>query len=289
MAEQLFQTMHPRTKRLFALLAAALLGSPGLWALPPATYTLVAGDGVDTLQTTSGTYLGVPVTLSASSTVGGTSQASVTVTGGPDPSIVAASSSTNRRDPGANATLIYNFEVTGTSANVPLVFNGTYSQNLTYVAGIDPSVLGIYSDATGGSQTGLQVLFQTSPSYSGTSYRLQSVNSGLYVVSSSSGYLPMTGFGSVTINQTAYVAPNYVYSVRMVSGVYDYTTYSPNSVTLDPTIAIDPAFLAANPGVTLSFSPDFAAAIPEPSTDVALSGLAVLGFAAYRRRHRHAS
>jgi hypothetical protein len=60
------------------------------------------------------------------------------------------------------------------------------------------------------------------------------------------------------------------------------------SASLDPTIEIDPAFLAANPGYSLVFSPGFApplsSAVPEPSTwAILILGFAGLGYAGWRQ------
>ena len=64
--------------------------------------------------------------------------------------------------------------------------------------------------------------------------------------------------------------------------------FSGMSASVDPTIEIDPAFLASNPGYSLVFSPGFApppsAAIPEPTTWATLIvGFAGLGYAGWRR------
>jgi hypothetical protein len=61
------------------------------------------------------------------------------------------------------------------------------------------------------------------------------------------------------------------------------------SATTDPILAIDPTFLAANPGYSLTFSPGFvvSSGVPEASTwAMLICGFAGLGYAGWQRGRR---
>lgn len=267
----------------------AILGTLGLagvclfpligLAQPSATYSLntIIYEPNTISDPVSGTAGSTPLNISSGvsqSLYHASASGSATIVGGSDP-VLTATAVNGGEYAVATATLDYYFQVNSSgSANVPLDIAGTYiDSDGTYSAG---SAI-ITSQTTYSSGGGIYV-FRANISGSGYSsdYTTSYLGQGLQ----SSGSL--TGNDTINWATTIYVVPNQVFELELY-----VNTNSEGGGTataeLDPTVGIDPTFLAANPGDTMSFSPGFSA-VPEPSIYALVLGAAALGVAAMRRR-----
>jgi hypothetical protein len=93
--------------------------------------------------------------------------------------------------------------------------------------------------------------------------------------------------GSLSDVQFSNEDTNTLYDMQVLASGYSSLGTGNFSATVDPTISIDPTWLASNPGYTLEFSSNLTAAVPEPSAwAMMLLGFAGPGFAGWRRSER---
>jgi hypothetical protein len=95
--------------------------------------------------------------------------------------------------------------------------------------------------------------------------------------------------GTFSIDQTVMIEANFVYGVGASASAT--AVDGTGEASVDPFIEIEPAFLAAHPGLSIEFSPGYitsaGSATPEPSTwAMALTGFAGLGWLARMRRRK---
>jgi len=256
-----------------------------------ATYTLSAqagsfldGAGEYPLMTSS-----VPGTISSSGLDrNGNGTARVTVSPAPDPTLsIYGSAGGPYGGVAADAQIAYYFQVvcdpqtTSCTAVVPVDVTAAITTSfLAY--GTPPGMDGFASgamDVVGNEGEAGDSIYATSPSCSSSTIDNEC---GVDSINTTINVLDMTSASSGP-------AANYVYMYGTVSGDAAGEGGA-ESVTVDPIFTIAPAFLAANPGYTLEFSPGIGntATAPEPSTLSLLLGsvLVAAGIAGRRRLRR---
>lgn len=257
--------------------------------LPPASYSLSAQAGSenpadDPLQilSTSGTV------NSNGSSVNGNAFSSAYASPTPDPS-VAASGEIGAGPFGiatASASLDYYFQVVGPSANVlvPVDITGQIVTNMTAFAGDNGGYgtdlesdgdLQIVSNDVAHLTNGNQEFAPTSPcNENGGGCGVLSVNTSIQVLSSNGG--------------ASDPAASSVYLYAAISGVSQPDGGNAQA-SVDPTLVIDPTFLAANPGYSLVFSQGIGdVPVPLPTSAWLLgSALGLLGLFGARRLAPH--
>jgi PEP-CTERM motif len=173
----------------------------------------------------------------------------------------------------AQAVLNFSYEVVGplgSTAMVPLVFTGGVSLAAS-PAGSTFGTINVFNN------TGLVATIHTClhDLTCGSETAPTLTNYPFTIEANTVGGIGMEVYGIVEVNLS---------QGPIASGSF--------SATADPILAIDPAFLAANPGYTLVFSPGFVVSpsVPEPSTwAMLLVGFAGLGYAGWRRGRRAAA
>jgi hypothetical protein len=250
---------------LAALAAGAILISSPASALPKLNDQLEVNDVLYDLPSfavnscLSGTG---PCSVSASVSDSG----SATVTG----SLDEDENDLVTNDIEAQAVLSFSYEVVGplgSTAMVPLLFTGGVSLsaspaastfgtiNVFNNAGLVAAIHTCLNDLTCGSETAPTL-----------------TNSPFTIEANTVGGIGMEVYGTVAVNLS--LGP-------IASGSFSATT--------DPILAIDPTFLAANPGYSLTFSPGFvvSSGVPEASTwAMLICGFAGLGYAGWQRGRR---
>jgi hypothetical protein len=181
-----------------------------------------------------------------------------TITGGLDPmlhvkvNLNTAAASGQQTD--SYVQLDYYFQVNGPAGNVPLNFVG----NLDYPNPLPPT--------TGG--TSIQAFINMYDSFGDPTNLAYVRNDGTPPVR-----LPASGVPGGNLNQPLLVTANSIYHFRFSLQTQALNENSTYEMTLDPTVTIDPAFAAANPGYTLTFSPGFG---PAPHLQMQSSGTNVI-------------
>ncbi|MGD0961060.1 MAG: hypothetical protein ABSB19_14740 [Methylomonas sp.] len=211
------------------------------------TGSLVYGPALTSVTGTGTTSLGAYTNSASSSLVNG------------DPAVQVSGSSGSW----AQATLVYQYEITGTGGvSVPVILTGA-------VSATDTGVTGAYADA------------QINP---GSAF----ANSGpvLFICSGAlagCGQGVQQNAGSLSFNVTSGV----IESIYMIAEVNSLSATVAGSISAyaDPTIAIDPSFAQYNQ-FSVILSPGVSAAVPLPSPAIfMLSGLLGLGACA-RKNHK---
>jgi len=97
--------------------------------------------------------------------------------------------------------------------------------------------------------------------------------------------MPLSGTLSADFSTTT----DYPNFITLSDGGYAYS-HGAFTAFVDPVITIDPAFLVANPGYSLSFSPNIGGAVPEPGAwAMMLLGFGGLGAVLRNRRRAFAA
>jgi hypothetical protein len=211
-------------------------------------YSLVSSSTADIFDSATVTYT-YPVSGGCASEGGASACAGY----GPD-STVSANTGTAVLHP--SATAYYGFEINGpTDQEVPLIISGTASASVT---------------GNGEGSGGMDLWVYT---FSNT---IQSV----FSYDTSSG--PAPGAFSYTVDWSTDYSSQLIISVGCSAGS-DGTCSS----VIDPTIEISPAFLASNPGYSLSEdATQFPSTAPEPgSLQLLAIGVIGIALAAWRRFH----
>ncbi len=236
-------------KRIFSALTTALIG--GLFAsavqaspvVPAATFEVWAG-------TSNPIYTPGTVTWTGCGADGGCASSSATATAA---LTFSASGNSTGAEAIAYATGDFFYTVTGPSnVYVPLILSASTS---TSASGANTSV---YTD----------INIRNDSTYAGYSFR------------TCAGYLCMAP-SSRSINYAYSLTTNTLGDVSMyASGSSPLGSFT---ATIDPTISIDPGWLALNPGYKVVLSSNITP-VPEPDTyAMMLAGLGLLGFIATRR------
>lgn len=202
----------------------------------------------------------------------GNGTATATILGGPSPFLNVTAMLTSS-DPGiilgGYVKLTIYFEVLGPAGmSVPMDFLG----NVTYSPGTLPS-----------PASGIRL-----ESYAIVSTPAGTIQLGFIDSTTNPARidLPASGVPGGNLNQTFNLTAGTICSLTMLASV-DLNATATAQMTLDPTLFIDPAFLAANPGFSLLASPGFLV-VPEPGS---IACLCVIGGALFglNRRHRRPS
>jgi PEP-CTERM motif len=180
----------------------------------------------------------------------------------------------------AEATSTYFFSITGPSdVMVPVEVNSSINGSFNPQFSSDPAifltgyVIAGGSESTGSGEVGL------------------SICPGTYGIDgcAASGL----SSNSVHLDQVVDFSSNSLIEVQMLASIAaadDPLSYYSGSLSVDPLFTIDPAFLASNPGYSLSFSSgvgNSASAVPEPATwAMLLLGIGGIGAAMRSQRRK---
>jgi hypothetical protein len=259
---------------VFVVTDATFVGSILVGGTPP------PGNSCCTSTTTTSNTVGT-ISNSYTNYAGSVATSSLTVDGAA-PTItanVSAGGATGVSEANALETLTYTGHLSGPAGFAPIDFisSGSVISNANPGNGSSSSTVSL--SIAGGQY------FASAQSIDGAT-TLHSQTGALGSGTIAAG----TGAGSFVMNGSVEVFSGNDFQIVMTVELNTQMTGAPTgmaSTSFDPFFFIDPIFAEANPGYSLSFSPQIgnaAPAVPEPSTwAMMLIGFAGLGFAGYNR------